>query len=57
MTTRQKLAVVLVSVAFLTGCLMMAGSMIGRGIGKATGGDEEAGALIGGGVGLMVGVM
>ena len=57
MTTRRKLAVLLVAVVFSSGCFMMAGRMIGRGIGKATGGDGEAGALIGGGVGIMVGVM
>ena len=57
MTTRRKLAVLLVAVVFSAGCAMMAGRMIGRGIGKATGGDEEAGALIGGGVGMMVGIM
>ena len=57
MTTRRKLAAMLLVAALSAGCFMMAGRMIGRGIGKATGGDEEAGALIGGGVGMMVGIM
>ena len=57
MTTQRKLVAILIAIAFSSGCFMMAGRMIGRGISKATGGDEEAGALIGGGVGMMVGIM
>ena len=57
MTTRHKLVAMVLAATLLSGCFMMAGRMIGRGISKATGGDEEAGGLIGGGIGVMVGVM
>jgi predicted small secreted protein len=46
----------LVAAALLAACATMAGGMIGSGIGRAAG-DEEAGRLIGAGVGMMVDIM
>jgi len=43
--------------ASVAGCAAYAGSMVGAGIAAAGGGDERAGALIGGGVGMMMAVM
>jgi hypothetical protein len=57
MTLRNGWLAVLCAALLATGCATLAGSMIGGGIGKATGGDGEAGAMIGAGVGMMIDVM
>lgn len=50
---RKWLAVLLV-MASVVGCATAAGGMIGAGISSAAGGDATTGALIGGGIGMMV---
>lgn len=57
MKRRLQVLVLLAAMAFFTACYSMAGSMMGRGIARATGGDEQTGALIGGGIGMMVDIM
>ena len=47
-------AAMLVVAMVTTACYTAAGSMVGAGIGKASGGDGTTGALIGGGIGMMV---
>jgi len=41
-------------VTLFAACATTTGSMMGRGIARATGGDQSAGALIGGGIGMMI---
>lgn len=48
------LVALLAVVTVVTACATAAGGMIGAGIGKASGGDGTTGALIGGGIGMMV---
>jgi len=40
-------------VTLFAACATTTGSMMGRGIARATGGDQSAGAQIGGGIGIM----
>ena len=56
MTRGPTVLALLVAAALVAGCATMAGGMIGRGIGRAAG-DEEAGRLIGSGVGMMIDIM
>jgi len=56
-TIRKTWLAMAATALFATACATMAGSLIGGGIGKATGGDGEAGAMIGAGVGMMIDVM
>lgn len=56
MTRRQKVLSALAAVALLAACATYAGGMVGRGIGRAAG-DEEAGRLIGAGIGMMIDIM
>jgi hypothetical protein len=57
MRPRLTLLSLLAATALVTACASLAGSMIGGGIGRATGGDGKSGALIGGGIGMMVDIM
>jgi len=43
--------------ASITACATAGGAMMGAGISRATGGDATTGALIGGGIGMMVDFM
>ena len=56
MTRRPRVLALLVALALLAACATYAGGMVGRGIGRAAG-DEEAGRLIGAGVGMMIDIM
>ncbi len=56
MTRGPTVMALLVAAALLAGCATMAGGMVGSGIGRAAG-DQEAGRLIGAGVGMMVDIM
>ena len=53
MTRRLKLFALLAVVTLFGACATTTGSMMGRGIARATGGDQSMGALIGGGIGIM----
>ena len=54
---RKPTALILaICVITLTGCATVAGTAVGAGIGSLSG-DTRTGALIGGGVGLMVDVL
>ena len=55
--SRTLKVLVLLAAITLGACATIAGRSIGRGIARASGGDEEAGALIGGGIGMMIDVM
>jgi predicted small secreted protein len=48
-----KIGAVLFVALVVTACATVGGSMIGPGIGRASG-DERTGALIGGGIGMMI---
>lgn len=52
MTRRLKLFALLAVVTLFAACATTTGSMMGRGIARATGGDQSAGAQIGGGIGI-----
>ena len=52
-TRRLKLFALLAVVTLFAACATTTGSMMGRGIARATGGDQSMGALIGGGIGIM----
>ncbi|WP_160318615.1 MULTISPECIES: hypothetical protein [unclassified Achromobacter] len=56
MKTTRWLATMLLPLALLIGCATAAGGLIGAGVDKASGGDGTAGAMIGGGVGMMIDV-
>lgn len=53
MTRRLKLFALLAVVTLFAACATTTGSMMGRSIARATGGDQSAGAQIGGGIGIM----
>jgi len=54
MTQKLKAMAALIAVVILTGCATAGGALAGAGIAKATGHDGTTGALIGGGIGMMV---
>lgn len=54
MTRKLKALAALLAVVIVTGCATAGGAMAGAGIARATGHDSSTGALIGGGIGMMV---
>jgi hypothetical protein len=54
MTQRLKVVVALLAVVLVTGCATAGGAMVGAGISRASGHSGTTGALIGGGIGMMV---
>jgi hypothetical protein len=54
MTRRVKMLAALLAVVVVTGCATTGGAMVGAGISRAAGGDGTTGALIGGGIGMLV---
>jgi hypothetical protein len=54
MTQRLKMIAALLAVVVVTGCATAGGAALGAGISRASGGSGTTGALIGGGIGMMV---
>ena len=54
MTRRVKMLAALLAVVVVTGCATTGGAMVGAGISRAAGGDGTTGALIGGGIGMLI---
>jgi hypothetical protein len=54
MTRKLKILAALVAALIVTGCATAGGAMAGAGISRATGHDGTTGALIGGGIGMMI---
>ena len=49
-----KMLAALAAILVVTGCATAGGAMAGAGIAKATGHDSTTGALIGGGIGMLI---
>ncbi|MFO1313066.1 MAG: hypothetical protein U1F41_13480 [Burkholderiales bacterium] len=54
MTQRLKVIAALLAMVVVAGCATVGGAAVGAGISRASGHDGTTGALIGGGIGMMV---
>lgn len=54
MTRKLKVLAAAMAMVIVAGCATAGGAMAGAGIARATGHDGTTGALIGGGIGMMV---
>jgi hypothetical protein len=54
MTRKVKMLAAVLAVVVVTGCASAGGAMVGARISRAAGGDGTTGALIGGGIGMLI---